>query len=107
MTSIVKIRVITMSESCNRTTFNVELTTNEGYTMTPSGFETASDYTGGKGLSIEEARDRALTEAHQWADFLNLSVEPFIQDGVAHEPSFKLETYATRREQDAEDARRK
>jgi hypothetical protein len=65
--------------------------------MTPSGYATGSSYTNGEGLSIEEARDRALTDAANWGDFLGLEVKPFVRDGVTYEPSMKLETYTTRR----------
>lgn len=94
---IVRIRVFSTYESCERWTFYVELTTDEGYSITPSGHATGSLYTNGKGLSIEEARDRALMDAHQWADFLGLTVEPFVVDGVTIEPSMKFGTYTTRR----------
>lgn len=97
MQKIVKIRVFSMSESCNRTTFYVELTTDEGYTMTPCGHATGSDYTNGEGLSIEEARDRALIDAAEWGDFLQIEPEPFVVEGITYEPSMKLETYSTRR----------
>ena len=96
--SIVRVRVTSMRESCNRTTFYVELKTDEGFTMTPCGHATGSDYTNGKGLSIEEARDRAVTDAGTWGDFLRITPDPLIVDGVEVKPSVPLNFYTTRRE---------
>jgi hypothetical protein len=98
MSNIIRVRVTSMWESCQRTTFYVELESDEGFTMTPAGYATGSEYTNFEGLSLEEARDRALIDAHQWADFLQLTVEPFIVDGVAIEPSMTLKGYTYRRE---------
>jgi hypothetical protein len=95
--SIVRIRVFRMDESCERTTFFVELKTDEGFTMTPCCHRTGSVYTNGEGLSVEEARDRALTEALEWGDLLRMTVEPYAEDGVTYESSFPLETYTTQR----------
>lgn len=92
-----KIRVFSTYETCERTTFYVELTSDEGFEMTPAGYATGSIYTNGEGLSIEEARDRALMDAADWGDFLGIPVEPFIVDGVAIEPSMRFEKYETRR----------
>lgn len=94
---IVRIRVTSMWESCNRTTFYVELTTDEGFAMTPCGHATGSDYTEGRGLTIEEARDRAVTDAGTWGDFLRITPEPLIVDGVEIRPSVPLEFYTKRR----------
>lgn len=101
---IVRIRVTSMWESCNRTTFYVELTTDEGFTMTPCGHETGSDYTNGEGLTIKEARDRAITDAGTWGDFLCIKPEPFFADGVEVKPTVPLELYTTRRELAKRDA---
>lgn len=98
MKKIVRIRVFKTWESCERTTFYVELTTDEGFTMTPRSWATGSIYTNHEGLSIEEARDRALTDANEWGDFLQITVEPYEEDGVIYTPSFPLELYTTRRE---------
>lgn len=95
--SIVRIRVTSMHESCNRTTFYVELTTDEGFTMTPCGHATGSDYTDGQGLTIEEARDRAVTDAGTWGDFLRITPEPLIMDGVEIMPRVPMDLYTTRR----------
>lgn len=98
MNSIDRIRITKMEESCQRTTFYVELTTSEGFTMTPNGHRTGSLYTNFEGLSYEEARDRALIDAANWGDFLQLPVEPFEDQGEIIEPSMTFETYETRRE---------
>ncbi len=98
MNNIVKIRVFSMWETCERTTYFVELTTNEGFTMTPSSHRTGSVYTNHEGLSIVEARDRALIDAHEWGDFLLLAVDPYIEAGITYEPTMTLDAYTTRRE---------
>lgn len=95
--TIIAIRVFKMWETCERTTYYVELTTDEGFTMTPSGHATGSIYTNGQGLSIEQARDRALIDAASWGDFLGIEVEPYIEDDITHTPSMTLNTYSTRR----------
>jgi hypothetical protein len=95
---IVSIRVTKSYESCERTTYWVELKTDEGLTMTPESFATGSIYTDYIGLSKDEARDRALMTAHEWGDFLDIEVTPYIEEGVAYEPSMKMETYTGQRE---------
>lgn len=97
MNKIVKIRITRMWETCNRTTFYVELETDEGFTMTPSGHATGSDYTNGEGLSVEEARDRALIDAADWSDFLQIPVEPYVEEGVTYEPNMRFSRYTNRR----------
>jgi len=98
MNRINRIRVFHMHETCERDTFFVELTTDEGFTMTPESFATGSLYDNFKGLSLEEARDRALTSAADWGDFLRVPVDPYFADGVEIKPSFLMETYTVQRE---------
>lgn len=101
MRHIVKIDIFRMTESCDRTTYFVRLTTDEGMTMTPSSFASHclyDDIAGRQGLSVTEARDRALTEAHEWGDFLEIEVTPYREDGITYEPSLPFETYTMRRE---------
>lgn len=95
MRKIVRVAVTKMYESCERTTFFVQLTTDEGYSITPESYCTGSVY--GPGLEIAEARDRALTDAGTWADLLELKVEPYSEDGATHQPSMPMEIYTTRR----------
>lgn len=97
MNKIVRIHITSMFETCNRTTFYVQLTTDEGFEMTAAGHATGSDYTNGKGLSIEEARDRALIDAADWGDFLGIVPEPFLVDNEVIEPSMTFDRYDTRR----------
>ena len=97
MGRIVSISVFSTYESCERTTFYVRATTDEGLTKEVEGHRTGSIYTNGKGLSIEEARDRALIDAATWGDFLGIEPEPFVVDGVTFEPSMKLSTYEYQR----------
>jgi hypothetical protein len=103
----VKVDVYSMYESCKRTTFFVRLTTDEGMTMDPESFASHSIYNdmdGTVGLTVEEARDRALTSAHEWADFFQLEVTPYYEEGVLYEPLMTFDTYTMRREEAAEDA---
>lgn len=97
MNNIAAIRVMKTWETCNRTRFYVMLDSDEGFDMTVVCHSTGSDYTDGVGLSIEEARDRALIDAHRWGDFLGMEVTPFIEDGITYEPSMKMLPYHTRR----------
>lgn len=94
---IVAIRVLRMWESCQRTTFYVELLTDEGFTMTPASHRTGSVYTNFEGLSEDEARQRALIDADTWGDFLGIVPEPFTQDGVTYVPDMTMRPYETRR----------
>lgn len=102
--NIVRIRVCRQWETCDRTTFFVELTTDEGYTMTPVSFRTGSERPKIDGISIEEARDRALMSADTWGDFLGIVPEPFVHEGVTYTPSMEMRPYEIER---AMDARRK
>ena len=109
MRRIVKVDVYRMYESCERTTFYVRLTTDEGFTLDPESFRSHcmyDDMNGTKGLSIEEARDRALTSAHDWADFLQLKVTPYVEDGITYEPLMTFDKYTMEREERAEEAAR-
>lgn len=99
MSQIVSISVYSAYESCERTTFYVRVTTDEGLTKDVEGHRTGSIYTNGEGLSIEEARDRALIDAATWGDFLGIEPEPFVDGaGVAHRPSMKISTYGCQRD---------
>jgi hypothetical protein len=98
MSKIVSIRVFSTYESCERTTYYVELTSDEGFTMTPCSHATGSIYTDHAGLSKEEARERALIDAADWGDYLNIEPEPLVEDGVVIEPTFKFQKYTLRRE---------
>lgn len=95
---IVSIAVYSIYESCERTTFYVRAKTDEGLTKEVEGHRTGSIYTNHEGLSIEEARDRALIDAATWADFLGIKPDPFVEDGVTYEPSMVLLTYTYQRE---------
>ncbi len=97
MNKIVRIYVSHMYESCERHTFYVVAKTDEGFTKEVEGHCTGSVYTNHEGLSIEEARDRALIDAATWGDFLNIDPDPFVMDGKTHEPSMKFNTYTYRR----------
>lgn len=107
MRQIVKVHVCKMTESCERTTYIVHLTNDEGFVYEPDSYASHciyNDLDGTKGLSVEEARDRALTTAADWADFLELEVTPFYEDGVLHEPMMTFERYTGQREEKLEDA---
>ena len=96
--AITRISVSKMYESCERTSFYVMLTSDEGFTMTASSHQTGSIYTNHEGLSIDEARDRALIDAANWADFLRIEADPFIDDGKSYEPSMTFDSYTIQRE---------
>lgn len=98
MPDIVRITVKRMYESCERTTFYVMLISDEGFDMCAASHRTGSVYTDHEGLSIEEARDRALIDAADWGDFLGIAVDPFLgDDGEPIEPSMTFDKYAIRR----------
>jgi len=102
MKNIKSISVSSAYETCERTSFYVQLTNDEGFTLTANSHRTGSVYTNGEGLSIEEALDRALIDAANWGDFLQIEVEPFIgKDGKAVEPSMTFDSYLMRREMKA------
>jgi hypothetical protein len=105
MRKIIKVAVTKMWESCERTTYYVQLTTDEGYSITPASYCTGSVY--GLGLELAEARNRALTDAGTWADLLELEVEPYIEGGITFQPSFPMKIYTTRRILKARDAEKK
>ena len=99
MSVITSVVVRSMYESCERTTFYVMLLSDEGFDMTAASHRTGSIYTNHEGLSIEEARDRALIDAANWGDFLQIEVEPFLDaDGNTVEPSMTFDSYTIRRE---------
>lgn len=97
MHRIVRISVLRTYESCERHTYYVRVETDEGFTKEVESHRTGSVYTNGEGLSIEEARDRALIDAATWGDFLGIEPEPYVADGVTHQPSMTFDFYTTRR----------
>lgn len=98
MQKIVKIHISHMYESCERHTFYVVVTTDEGFTREVESHQTGSIYTDHEGLTVEEAMDRALITAADWGDFLQLPVEPFIFQDILREPSLTFDSYTMRRE---------
>lgn len=100
MNKIVKISLIHMYESCVRHTFYVIAETDEGYTKSVSSHRTGSLHPFVEGLTLDEARDRALIDAADWGDFLQLEVTPFEMDYRIWEPSMRFDIYKTRRELD-------
>ena len=98
MTGIItRISIMKTYESCERTSFYVMLTSDEGFTMTAASYQTGSIYTNHEGLSIEEARDRALIDAANWADFLRIEADPLIEDGETFKPSMTFDSYTIQR----------
>jgi hypothetical protein len=95
---IISISVFGMYESCERWTYYVRATTDEGMTKEVEGHRTGSLYNNFEGITREEARDRALIDAATWGDFLGITPEPFIEDGVTYEPSMTFDTYTHQRE---------
>lgn len=94
---VVSVGVFKTYETCERHTFYVRLTNSEGYSFEPSSHRTGSVYTNHEGLSIDEARDRALIDAADWADFLGLVPEPYVEGGVCFSPSMTFGRFTTRR----------
>ena len=96
---VVKIRVTRYWESCERTTFYVELETDEGFTMQVAGYATGSVYTNHEGLSVGEARDRALIDAADWGDFLGIEPEPYADPSTGQFclPSMTFDKYSNQR----------
>lgn len=97
MFHIVKIEILYMYESCERHSYFVRVTTNEGLTREVEGHQSSSIYNP-EGISREEARDRALIDAATWGDFLGITPEPYIEDGEVISPSMKFNTYTYQRE---------
>lgn len=106
MHKIVRISVFGMYESCERWTYYVRATTDEGMTKEVDGHVTGSLYTEvdgvRQGLTREEARDRALIDAATWGDFLGITPDPFVEkddagNDVTYEPSMEFEFYTMRR----------
>lgn len=94
---ITAIRIYSMHESCQRTTFYVDLVSDEGFTITVASHRTGSVYTNFEGLTLEEARDRALIDADTWGDFLGIAPTPYTDDGMTYQPSMTMRPYETRR----------
>jgi hypothetical protein len=97
MPKVQHVRVYYMYESCERHTYAVQLVNDEGFTMDPASYRTGSVYNNFEGLSREEARDRALIDAADWADFFDIEPKPFIEDGEIHTPSMTFDKYSDRR----------
>ncbi|MEQ6332974.1 hypothetical protein [Sphingobium sp. MK2] len=95
--AVTAIRITRMYESCERTTYYVDLVSSEGFTNTVAAHVTGSVYNNHVGLSVEEARDRALIDADTWADFFGVKPEPYLEEGVTYEPSMLMRRYETRR----------
>jgi hypothetical protein len=96
--AITKISLMMTWESCERTTYYIVLTNDEGFTLTPDAHRTGSIYTNHEGLTKEEARDRALIDAHNWSDFLQIPFTPYVEEDVVYEPSMTFNSFTMRRE---------
>ena len=101
MTLIIGIRISKLWETCDRTSFYVTLESDEGFDKQVECHRTNSIMdreAGHPGISIDEARDRALIDVHRWADFLNLELDPYIEDSVLYEPSMRMLPHTVQRE---------
>ena len=101
---ITEVSVVRMTESCERTTYYVRLTTDEGFTIEPSSHRTGHAYVEDgvrvevPGLSVEEARARTFYDAGDWADLLGIPVSPYEEDGEPKEPTMRpRQRFAMRR----------
>jgi hypothetical protein len=92
---ITDVSVIRRTESCERTTYYVRLTTDEGFTIEPNSHRTGHAYVENgvrievPGLSVEEARARIFYDAGDWADLLGIPVSPYEEDGEPHGPTMR------------------
>jgi hypothetical protein len=91
MKNITRVSITKMTESNQRTTYFVTLVNCLDQVITPAAFSTGTGAV--KGLSVKEARDRALIEAHEWAGFLGLTAEPFVEDGKEIKPTTVIGAY--------------
>lgn len=83
---IIRVHVEKMVESSGPSWW-VTLTNAAGKTITPQMWKAPINE---PGLSAEEARDRALIEVDEWADFLGFETEVYKEDGVVYEPSLTI-----------------
>lgn len=102
MHKVIEVRVWHLWESCERHTYYVQLVSDEGFTIDPMSYRTGSVYTNFEGLSRDEARDRALIDAADWADFFGLTPTPFVEkdeagNEVTYEPTMTFDKYTNRR----------
>jgi hypothetical protein len=92
---IVGISVMRMTETCERTTYYVRLTTDEGFSTEPSSHRTGHAYVEDgvrvevPGIAAAEALQRALWDAADWSDLLGLPVTPYEEDGRVVEPTMR------------------
>jgi hypothetical protein len=104
MRRIVQILVVRMYETCERTTFYVRLVTDEGFHTEPCAHRTGSAYMEDgvrvevPGLSLDDARQRALTDAGDWADLLQIPMDPYVEDGVEHKAVWDRNRFSMERE---------
>lgn len=103
MRKIVQVSVVRMDESCERTTYFVRLTTDEGFHTEPCGHRTGSVHVvdGERivtpGLDIEEALQRALSDAGDWADLLEIEMTPYEEDGVVQKAAWDRNRFTMQR----------
>lgn len=88
----VEVYVQRMTESGNRLSFWTTIKNAAGQEITPSVFR-AYEYNGFEGLSVEEARDRALIEASEWASFFGMKATPYYENDILFQPSMTLGCY--------------
>ena len=93
MKPVAAVYVGRMIETGDRPSYWVTIRNAAGQTITPSVFR-AYDFNGTEGLSNDDARDRALMEASEWADFFGIEMTPYIEGGVRYEPSMTLGAYS-------------
>ena len=90
-----RVSIVRMTESCERTTYYVRLTTDEGFTIEPNSHRTGHAYVEDgvrievPGLSVKEALARTFYDAGDWADILGLAVDPYEEDGEERDPTMR------------------
>lgn len=113
MRKIVEVSVVRMDESCERTTYYVRLTTDEGFHTEPCAHRTGSvhmvegERVVTPGLPIEEAMQRALSDAGDWSDLLQIPMTPYVEKGVVQKAIWDRNRFTNMRRLDEKRAARK
>lgn len=112
MRKIVEISIVRMDETCERTTYYVRLTTDEGFHTEPCAHRTGSVHmVDGErvvtpGLAIEEALQRTLSDAGDWSDLLQIPMTPYIENGVVQKALWDRNRFTNERRMNVKRAAR-
>lgn len=112
MRKIVEISIYRTYESCERTRYYVRLTTDEGFHTDPCCHSTGHvEMVDGErvvvpGIPVEEALQRALSDAGDWADLLEIPMTPYVENGVVQKAVWNRNRFTIERQIDAKRAER-